>query len=728
MSWRRTGLLALALMLIAIGVGGAAAFAASPPTVQIEVIGKGKVTGTGISCGVGALACYTAYGTDPSDETYTATAASGWTFSHWEDDASGCGTNSTCEMTAASTTGGTPVTGDMTLTAVFTANASVQPYSMTVVLSGDGAVTNNSVNYPIDCAQGTVTATTCSVTAVAGSTITVKEQPDSGYLFQGWGGTCSGNHVSCSVYLNTNQTVSANFVASTTHTLSVQISGAGSVTGKGVSCGSGSTCDYPEPSNTTVTLTATPQSGYAFTKWTGDCLGTQNTCSVQMDADRNVVAEFDPLIPVAITVNGNGTVSGAGVTCGPGPKTCTGEVPQNTSVLLTGTPALSGSSVTWTGCTSTSGTICRIAVGTTPVAVTATFGTGTGPQPSVSLNVNVNGDGYVMSTSGTTAIYCTAIGGAGCTTSVPQGTTVTLKAIVASGNANDFTDWGNDDCSTFTSTTCTLTMNGAKSVTANFNGPDTTYDLTALIEGSGNISGAGLHCSVTGGSGCTSPQAAGATVTVTAVPAFGATFVGWSGACTGSAPTCNISMSNSKTVTAQFKQAAPGKQLFTITVTGKGSVKGTAGTCTSKTGKATTCTQQYTDGTKVTLTAKAAAGWAFSGWKGACAGTKATCTVSMVSALSTSATFTPLPLVLTHKPRVTKISGGYRLTIYYNARVSGTLKVLAVRGSTKVAHSKHVAKGSGKLLVTLKRDGTYHVTLSLTAKHKTTKIRFVVKT
>jgi hypothetical protein len=100
----------------------------------------------------------------------------------------------------------------------------------------------------------------------------------------------------------------------------------------------------------------------------------------------------------------------------------------------------------------------------------------------------------------------------------------------------------------------------------------------------------------------------------------------------------------------------------------------------------------------------------------------------MLAALQASATFTPLPLVLTHKPRVAKIRGGYRVTIFYTARIAGTLRVLAVRGSTKVTHSKHVAKGSGRMLLTLKRAGTYHVTLSLTAKHKTTKVRFVVKT
>lgn len=43
---------------------------------------------------------------------------------------------------------------------------------------------------------------------------------------------------------------------------------------------------------TVVTLTATANSGYAFTGWGGDCSGTVNTCNVLMDNNKTVTAGF----------------------------------------------------------------------------------------------------------------------------------------------------------------------------------------------------------------------------------------------------------------------------------------------------------------------------------------------------------------------------------------------------------------------------------------------------
>ena len=51
------------------------------------------------------------------------------------------------------------------------------------------------------------------------------------------------------------------------------------------------------------------------------------------------------------------------------------------------------------------------------------------------------------------------------------------------------------------------------------------------------------------------------------------------------------------------------------------------------------CSENYTSGTSVTLTAAPASGSLFSGWGGACAGTGG-CTVAMSAAKSVTATFT----------------------------------------------------------------------------------------
>ena len=68
-------------------------------------------------------------------------------------------------------------------------------------------------------------------------------------------------------------------------------------------------------------------------------------------------------------------------------------------------------------------------------------------------------------------------------------------------------------------------------------------------------------------------------------------------------------------------------------------------TIPSRTGGATAgdCTEDYADGTSVTLTATATGGDSFTGWSGACTGTGA-CVVTMSQARSVTASFTaPIP-------------------------------------------------------------------------------------
>ncbi|MGH2936009.1 MAG: InlB B-repeat-containing protein [Gaiellaceae bacterium] len=708
----RAGLLASALVaVLALGLGGAPVHAATTaPTLMVEVIGQGTVTGTGINCGVGNLSCYSAYGSAASVDLTAATTASGWSFARWEDDASPCGT------TAASC-GVTPTTTPATATAVFQFTGAVTTSTLTVS-STDGAVANGSGNYPIDCDPSATSPTTdCSLTVITGSTLTMAETPDSGSVFNGWGSACSGSGPSCAVYLQSNKSVSAGFVSAGSTTLTVTVDGNGSVSGGGISCGAGATCSAPEASNATVTLTATPQSGYVLTGWSGGCTGTQSTCTMQMSsASPSATASFAPLTTLAVTVSGDGYVEGGGIGCDAG-QTCTaGETP-DTSVTLTAHPN-SGGSVFWSGCTSTAGLLCTVTIGNGVQSVTVTFSGGgsTGPVATNSLSVTVSGGGYVIGTSGSASIYCTAAGGAGCTATVQANTTLVLIAVPASGVSGDFAQWLGA-CSSFTTTSCTLTMNTAKTVEADFAGGDTTYLLSAQPTGSGTISGAGLHCGAAGGSGCSSQQAAGATVTLTATPAAGATFTDWGGACSGTTPTCSVVMSVAKTVTAAFTSSGAKLQSLSISVGGAGAVTATGGLCESTAGKTKSCTQQYAAGTKVTLTAKPSASFALIAWTGACKGTKKICTVTMSAAQTVGAKFAKSILAATHKPTVVHTKKGYRITLWFHAGVRGSAAVAATRSGKAVVKRKVAVKPGGRhVLVTVKARGTYVVKLTL-AKH-----------
>jgi uncharacterized repeat protein (TIGR02543 family) len=58
----------------------------------------------------------------------------------------------------------------------------------------------------------------------------------------------------------------------------------------------------------------------------------------------------------------------------------------------------------------------------------------------------------------------------------------------------------------------------------------------------------GINCGTT----CSANFASGTVVTLTETPGTGHTFGGWSGACTGTASTCSVTVSAAKAVTAKL--------------------------------------------------------------------------------------------------------------------------------------------------------------------------------
>jgi len=154
------------------------------------------------------------------------------------------------------------------------------------------------------------------------------------------------------------------------------------------------------------------------------------------------------------------------------------------------------------------------------------------------------------------------------------------------------------------------------------------------------------------GTACASNYTAGQSVTLTAKPDSKSTFAGWTGACAGTA-SCTVAANGPVAVGATFTLipvAAGGGgggggtvgASFTLSVSNSnnkaGTVTGTpAGDKAISCGSA--CSSKFASGTAVTLTATPIAGKAFLGWAGACAGTSATCTVTMSANLSVQATF-----------------------------------------------------------------------------------------
>lgn len=150
--------------------------------------------------------------------------------------------------------------------------------------AGSGSVTSNPAG--INCGA------TCNYVFADGASVTLTPNASAGSVFAGWSGACSGTG-GCTVTMSAARTVTATFNQSPTQTLTVSKagSGTGSVSSNpaGISCGANCAANFAQGS--TVTLTATPDSGSTFTGWSGACNGT-GTCSVTMDAAKTVTATF----------------------------------------------------------------------------------------------------------------------------------------------------------------------------------------------------------------------------------------------------------------------------------------------------------------------------------------------------------------------------------------------------------------------------------------------------
>ena len=409
-------------------------------------------------------------------------------------------------------------------------------YRLTVSKAGTGSGTVTSNPAGISC------GTACTGSYGSGTSVTLTATAASGSTFTGWSGACTGTG-SCTVSMNAAKAVTATFNLPR-YTLTVNKAGTGSGTvasyPAGISCGAD--CSESYTSGTSVTLTATAASGWAFAGWGGPCTG-MGSCTVSMSAARSVTATFLPgyTLTVSKAGTGAGTVASypAGISCG---ADCIESYTSGTSVTLTASAA-SGSTFTgWSGaCGGTS--TCTVSMSAAR-AVTATF------LPNYTLTVSKAGTGSGTVVSNLAGISC----GTDCSEPYTSGTSVTLTATAASGST--FTGWSGACTGTGS---CTVSMSAARTVTATFNSPG--YALTVGKAGTGSGTVVSYPAGITCGSDCSEFYTNGTSVTLIAIADTGSTFDGWSGACTGTTSTCTVSMSAARSVTANFSPAVASRQI-----------------------------------------------------------------------------------------------------------------------------------------------------------------------
>lgn len=243
-------------------------------------------------------------------------------------------------------------------------------------------------------------------------------------------------------------------------------------------------------------------------------------------------------LTVSKSGTGSGLITGMGISCG---TDCTDQGAINRQVTLTAVAMAGSQFAGWTGCDSVMDATCSVTMASSR-SVTANFtGSSTG---MVSLTVNKVGTG-----SGTVTgmgIAC----GADCTEQIAVGTSVMLTAMPAT-NANFA---GFVGCDAVAGRTCTVVLNGSRTVTATFDVAASDYTLAVVKAGSGTgtVTGTGIAC----GADCNEVVPVGTMRTITATPSGSSVLSNWAGCDMVAALDCIVTMNSNRTVTATFTATA----------------------------------------------------------------------------------------------------------------------------------------------------------------------------
>ncbi len=332
--------------------------------------------------------------------------------------------------------------------------------TLTVLKQGTGTIASSPSG--IDCGS------TCIAAFTEGSSVTLSPAPGPGFVFAYWTGGCAGKTPACSVTMNADVTVQAVFVSSKTKQNRLAITkvrtaqGDGTVTSGDGTINCGTDCSEGFYPNSPVLLSASPKAGSTFTGWSPPCSGT-GTCAITMDKAYTVKATFSGPAILTVTkvsrVKGTGTVTStpAGIACSP---TCKAGFIANTVVTLHAAPDPLSVFTSWSG----TGILCPGTEGCTVTmdkakTVKATF---TGPSTlKVTITSKNKGMGTVTSTP--YGISCPE----DCSEAYPYQGMVTLTATAEPGST--FVSFSG--CAAAAGTSCTVTMDKAKTVKATFEKP-----------------------------------------------------------------------------------------------------------------------------------------------------------------------------------------------------------------------------------------------------------------
>jgi len=426
-------------------------------TTNVTPTGAGTVTGGG---------------TFPagSSVTLTATANNGYSFSQWNDGS----TQNPRTIT---------VNGDATYTAQFTQDN----YTITVYANpaNGGTVTGGGAYH-------------------YGDTPTLTATANSGYEFQGWDDGVSTNPRQITVTGNATYTAVFSEVGATYYTVTTSVSpaGAGTVSGGGT-----------YEAGSVITLAATANPGYTFSRWNDN--STQNPRTVTVNNDMTFTAIFTQnqyTITVVANPSNAGTVSGGGA------------YHYGDHATLSATAYSGYNFVGWSDGSTQN-----------PHQVTVTG------NATYTATFSQAGTTYYTLTAYVSPAGAGSVSGAG---TYPAGASATLTATANTGYT--FSRWNDGS----TSNPRTVTVNNNMSFTAIFTAQQYTITTNVAPTGSGTVTGGGTY-------------AYGSMATLRAIPNTGYEFMQWSDGNMQNPRTFTVTQN--ATYTALFSNGTG--NMYTLTVT-----------------------------------------------------------------------------------------------------------------------------------------------------------------